>query len=206
MNVSLSPVSKALSLFRRIVLNSLSASKRSPATALRGDTDAKVLLVGPPITQFDEAQASAFAGGAARAFDQLLQDAGGPRTEQFLCVACNAFGLKPSAESTVPIRQFVSALDQSGQLKLIILVGKEAFKAIINSGKLPPQSMTEGRRLSIPPFRTEILTLPSPEALWFAQPEDEFTHRRLARAQQSAARLYARILQPHVPLLNSLCV
>lgn len=205
MNVSLSPESKALSLFRKRVVVPL-GKRVSPGTGMRGSSSSAVLLVGPPITQFDEANGTVFGGGAAQAFDQLLREANGPPTAEFLCVACNAFGLKPSAESTMPVRQFVSALDQSGQLKLIILVGKEAFKAVINSGKLPPQSMTEGRRLSIPPFRTEILTLPSPEALWFPPAEDEFTHRRLARAQQSAARLYARILQPHVPLLNSLCV
>ena len=205
MSVSLSPRSKALELFRKLVLIPLPAAKRSPATVLRGELNSAVLLVGPPITSADEAQGSAFSGGAARALHQMLLEQNGPDTGKFLCIACNAFGLKPSAESTMPIRQFASALDQTGQLKLIILVGKEAFKAIINSGKLPPQSMTEGRRLSIPPFRTEILTLPSPDALWFPPAEDEFTHRRLARAQQSAARLYARVLQPHVPLLNSLC-
>ena len=205
MNASLSPESKALSLFRWQVIRPL-GKRATPGTCLRGNNGSTVLLVGPPITQFDEANGTVFGGGAARAFDQLLQDVGGPRTEQFLCVACNAFGLKPSAESTLPIQRFVSALDQTGQLKLIILIGKEAFKAVLSTGKLPPQSVTEGRRLSIPPFCTEILTLPSPEALWFKQPEDEFTHRRLARAQQSAARLYAQVLKPHVPLLNSLCV
>lgn len=159
-------------------------------TQMLGNPSARVLLISPPAGEVGYEENLPLVGRAERAFVEILEAHRLALEENFLCVSCSRWGVKPSKASCEPVREFVEACGKEKLFPLYVCLGGVAFSHIFGGGKKPSMRTLAGSTLhlrELPGARLFVFNDPDPLAPEYSnRPQDRREDAFRARCQEDA--------------------
>lgn len=134
-------MNKAVPIFRSIPVT----GEKHELTKMRGNPEAKFLLIAPPFSEAECRKGVPFSDHAATLFHEILaQEAHLDTNQDFMVVSCNRYGLKANKHSTQPIVDFVLECGRKSLFDFYLCIGDDAFKFVFGHGKKPSMSALAG--------------------------------------------------------------
>lgn len=170
---------EALRLFRGLSAPQLPKRfKNAPvATAMRGNPRSKVLMIAPPMTEYEYKKGVPLSSPDALVFHELLEEEAKFSTHRdCLVMTCSRYGLKPSKHSCEDPLWLVQEFARRGLFNLYVCIGDDAFKHIFGRGKKPPMTSLEGQTMYVAELkRVPLFVFPNIQGLGFEAKEGRLT-------------------------------
>lgn len=154
---------------------------------VRGDSNARRLLIAPPLTVGDMTKGQPFsAGEAPRLFETLIkQELDLNTNDDFVVVCCTDIPSKPLKATTKCFMLFLSECIKRELFDLYVCLGADAFKTAFGQGKKPSMRSLSGNRMTMPEAgHKDVFVFPDVEPM-IVRDAGDFKHvRETENAQQ----------------------
>lgn len=183
-------VSEPVSLYRRLILPLAESCASTPVVSqMRGNSEAKCLIIAPPLTPDEYLKGVPLSGIGAVKLHTYMQCHGLDSDRHFLIVSCSYYGEKACKASTHPFIEFIQECAKLSQFRYFVCCGSETFKWIFGGGKKPASTTLFGSEMFMQPLAGKpMFTIPHPDTMTYQWNEnfDDRDNRRAAYAAEKA--------------------